>query len=226
MYSSPIIHHFSFIINKTKRPFRLQDKRVRPHCLSTDKKDSIFIIKASRVSAYSGMLSACLRNAVRMLPECCPYAIGLLSACRRNHCPHVSGIRNFDFQYIAVGINKFSEKLPQNLKNGNMELYKYISGVALTSSLPYLDSATLIIDKSGSKAFQTSLRQYIREELDDREGKRIKKFKSQESNKNNLLQLADYCVGILARKMTEKKGWEDYYMYISKKEISVIELLK
>ena len=138
----------------------------------------------------------------------------------------LEAVKSFDFQYIAVGINKFSEKLPSNLKHGNTELYKYICGIALTSSLPYLDSAKLIIDKSGSKAFQTSLRKYIREELNDKSGERIKKFKPQESCKNNLLQLADYCIGILARKMSNKKGWEKYYSFISPKEISVIDLLK
>ena len=138
----------------------------------------------------------------------------------------LEAVKAFDFQYTAVGVNKFSEKLPPALKQGDAELYKYISSLALTSSLPYLDSAILIIDKSGSKAFQTSLRRYIREELDDKKREKIKKIKPQESRKNNLLQLADYCVGILARKMRNKKDWEKYYSYISPKELSVIELLK
>jgi len=138
----------------------------------------------------------------------------------------LNAVKDYDFQYFAAGINKYSEKFPEEFKNRDAELYKYISAVTLSSCLPFLNASPLIIDKSGSQAFQASLRKYIREELNDKDGKHIKKFKPQESVKNNLLQLADYCVGIIARKMSDKKGWADYYRIISKREFSVIELLK
>jgi hypothetical protein len=138
----------------------------------------------------------------------------------------LEAISEYDFRYIAVAINKFSDKLPQELQRKHSALYKYVCGVVLSSGMPYLKSAILIMDKSGSKAFHTSLRKYLREELEDSDGSKIKKYKAQESHKNNLLQLADCCVGVLARKLNDKKGWEDYYKYISKKEIDFIELLK
>jgi hypothetical protein len=62
--------------------------------------------------------------------------------------------------------------------------------------------------------------------LNDADGNKIKKYKSEESHKDNLLQLADYCVGILARKVNAKKDWEEYYRYIAKKQIDFVELLK
>ncbi|MDR2610198.1 MAG: DUF3800 domain-containing protein [Clostridiales Family XIII bacterium] len=138
----------------------------------------------------------------------------------------LDAIKPFDFQYIAVAINKFSDKMPTELKSGGPKLYNYLCGITLVSSFPYLESATLIIDKSGSKAFQTNLRKYLKRELNDPEGTKIKKYKSEESHKDNLLQLADYCVGILSRKVNNKKNWQDYYAYISKKEIAFIDLLK
>lgn len=33
------------------------------------------------------------RNAVRIMPECCPHVFGILSICHRNRCPHAAGIR-------------------------------------------------------------------------------------------------------------------------------------
>ncbi|MDR1197367.1 MAG: DUF3800 domain-containing protein [Candidatus Nomurabacteria bacterium] len=138
----------------------------------------------------------------------------------------INTIKDFNFQYIAVGINKYSGKLPSELQKGKAALYNYICGVALSSSMPYLNSATIIIDKSGSKAFQTNLRNYLRNKLNDKDAKKVKKYKSEDSRKNNLLQLADYCVGILARKMNSKKNWKDYYRVIASKELDFIELLK
>jgi hypothetical protein len=82
------------------------------------------------------------------------------------------------------------------------------------------------MDKSVSKAFHASLRKYLRDELEDSDGAKIKKHKAQESHKNNLLQLADYCVGVFARKLSCKKGCDSYYKFISGKEIDFIELLK
>jgi hypothetical protein len=137
----------------------------------------------------------------------------------------IEAVKAFDFHYIAVGINKYSDKLPAELARGSAALYNYLCGIALGSSMPYLDSATIVIDKSGSKAFQTNLRNYLRKELADKDAKKIRKYKSEDSHNNNLLQLADYSVGILARKINNKKNWEEFYKIIASKELDFIELL-
>ena len=138
----------------------------------------------------------------------------------------VDAISKFDFKYIAVCINKFSSKLPIELSRNKTELYNYLCGVALSCSMPYLNAATIVMDKSGSKAFQTNLRNYLRKEMNDINSKKVKRYKSEDSHKNNLLQLADYCVGILARKVNNKKNWHEYYKAISGKELEFLELLK
>ncbi len=92
--------------------------------------------------------------------------------------------------------------------------------MALTNALPYLDKATLVIDKSGSRTFQGELRRYLRTKLNDSDGQKIKVFKAQASHHNNLLQLVDYCVGISARKVQQKKDWQAYFRFINTKVIS------
>ena len=91
--------------------------------------------------------------------------------------------------------------------------------MVLTNALPYLDKATLILDKSGSTTFQAELKRYIKSNLNVQEDK-IKKVKWQNSHKNNLLQLVDYVVSLGNRKLQGKKDAEEFHKYIAAKELS------
>ena len=74
------------------------------------------------------------------------------------------------------------------------------------------------MDKSGGAAFQSKLKKSIRNVPGL--GARLKKVKIQDSHKNNLLQLADYCVGIHRNKLLGRADRNQYYRYIAPKKIS------
>lgn len=131
----------------------------------------------------------------------------------------LDAVNRYAFSVITVAINKDPKKLYGEGFNVKSSFYKFACQMVLTNALPYLDQATLIIDKSGSATFQGALKRYIRKTLNDPSRSKIKKIKAQESDKNNLLQLVDYCVSISNRRMQNKKDWREYYKYISAKEV-------
>ena len=126
----------------------------------------------------------------------------------------------YNFTVITVVINKDRDKLYGEGFNIKSSFYKYACQMVLTNAMPYLDQATLILDRSGSATFQGQLKNYLRNKLDDHERLKIKKIKAQDSHKNNLLQLVDYCVGISSRKVQDKKDWQGYYKYVSAKIVN------
>ena len=124
-------------------------------------------------------------------------------------------INPYHFSYITVAIDKNPAKLYGTCFNNKNLFYKYACHIVLTNAPPYFDAAKLIIDKSGSSTFQGELRRYLRNKSNDKSGTKIRDFKPQDSRKNNLLQLVDYCAGISARKIQGKKDWRIYYKYIA-----------
>lgn len=132
----------------------------------------------------------------------------------------LDAINRYNFSIITVAINKDPSKLYGEGFKVKSSFYKYACQMVLTNALPYLDKATLMLDKSGSATFQSELKRYIKSKINSDYSDKIKKIKVEESHKNNLLQLVDYCVSIGNRRMQEKAGWEDFYKYISTKELS------
>ncbi len=132
----------------------------------------------------------------------------------------LAAIALYNFSVIIVAIDKQGAKLFSDGLDAETSFYQYATQLALTTALPYLNQATLVIDKSGSRTFQGELRRYLRTKLDDPEGQRIKRFKAQPSHHNNLLQVVDYCVGISSRKIQGKKDWRTYFQFINTKLIS------
>lgn len=132
----------------------------------------------------------------------------------------LQAVNPYNFVYCTVAIDKDPSKLYGDGFNSKSSFYKYACNMVFTNTLPYLDKATVVIDRSGSKTFQGELRTYLRNKLNDSDGQKIKKMKAEKSHTNNLLQLADYCVCISNRKVQRKKDWELYYKYISAKELS------
>ena len=132
----------------------------------------------------------------------------------------LEAISPYNFSLITVAINKNPHKLYGDGFNTKDSFYKYACQMVLTNALPYLDRATLVIDKSGSATFLGTLKRYIRTKLQDQNRTKIKSIKAQDSAANNLLQLVDYCVGISNRKVQGKSDWQIYYKYISSHEQS------
>ena len=131
-------------------------------------------------------------------------------------------ISTHSFIYFSVVIDKNPAKLVGDGFAVKESFYKYACQMVFTNAKPYLDDASVIIDKSGSPTFQKSLKRYLNiKTYDDNKKNIIKKLKQQNSHSNNLLQLADYISGIINRKFQAKKGWDRYYKQIKSKEVSV-----
>jgi hypothetical protein len=138
----------------------------------------------------------------------------------------LKAITPYNFSIITVSIDKESSDLIHSTYTTKNAFYKFACHSVLLNALPYLDNATLTMDKGNSDTFYGELRRYLRNKIDERDGIKIKKIKPQDSKHNNLLQLVDYCVGISARKIQDKKDWKLFYKYIAAKELSYQELPK
>lgn len=131
----------------------------------------------------------------------------------------LEAISPYNFTFCTVAINKDPNKLFGEGFDVKSSFYKYACNMVFTNAAPYLEMATVIIDKSGSSTFQGELKRYLKERIDT-DGTKIKKIKQERSHTNNLLQLADYCASICSRKAQQKDDWKEYYKYFSSKELS------
>lgn len=110
----------------------------------------------------------------------------------------LKGVMNFEWYYFGVIIDK-----QELLRQGSFDetsFYKYACSLAFTLSIPYLDQVIVVIDGSGSREFQQGFKSYLQKKLNQK----IKKFKIEDSKKNNLIQLADMVVGSIARTVSER----------------------
>lgn len=133
----------------------------------------------------------------------------------------LKAIQPYQFIYFSVVIDKNPKKLWGPGFSTKESFYKYACQMVFTNALPYLSNVTIILDKSGSPDFRNQLDRYLKTKLNKNQKKIIKKIKQQRSTSNNLIQLADYISGIINRKIQGKRDKEEYYKYISSKEIWV-----
>jgi hypothetical protein len=143
---------------------------------------------------------------------------------KRQREAFLKAIFPYQFSIITVDIFKDKNSPIASAYTTKETFYKYACHNLMVSATPYLEKAVLIMDEGNSKAFYSELRRYLREKMHDQTRQKIKKIKPQDSKKNNLLQVADYCVSISARKAQEKKDWEAYYKYISPKVLVTLSL--
>jgi hypothetical protein len=100
--------------------------------------------------------------------------------------------------------------------------HKYACGLIFDNAKPRLSNAIVVIDESGSKNFSHQLKRYLVRRLKDESGKSfIKKVRTENSTKNNLLQLADMVVGAVTRFYSDKKDSREYRRLIAHREIYV-----
>lgn len=132
----------------------------------------------------------------------------------------LSAIASYDFFYFGIVINK--AKLTGPGFNFKESFYKYACGLIFENAKPRLNNATVIIDGSGSKDFRRQLKKYLLRRLKNDAGKcLIKKVKTQDSDRNNLLQMADMVVGSIARFHSGKKDARECRDIIRHREIYV-----
>ena len=104
-----------------------------------------------------------------------------------------------DFAVRALVVNKeviYSEKLRTN----NDAFYNYFVKQLMNFDDGALKDARVRIDGSGSRDFQRALGSYLRREL---RGK-IRDLKMIDSHRDQLMQLADMCIGAIARSYRDR----------------------
>lgn len=133
----------------------------------------------------------------------------------------LEAVAKYNFLYFGFALNKDPKKLwgPGFQHKGS--LYKYTCNLVFENAKPHLNNAIVIIDKSGTDTFRSQLAKYLGK-IRTNDGKcLIKKVKMQNSRGTNLLQLADYVVGVINRKVQQKKKFQEYADLIAMREMDL-----
>ena len=133
----------------------------------------------------------------------------------------LSAVASYGFFYFSIVINK--RKLTGEGFKFKESFYKYACSLVFENAKPYLNNATVVIDGSGSREFRRQLGSYLRRRINDTKSNAriIGKIKIQDSNRNNLLQLADMICGAVARSYTQKEDAKTYRALVAHREIYV-----
>lgn len=133
----------------------------------------------------------------------------------------LNSVKKYKFSYYGFILNKDPVKLWGDGFRDKNSFYKYVCSLIFENARPLLDKVTVIIDKSGNQDFRRQLTHYLKTKINTKDKTYIKKVKMQRSSSNNLLQLADYVVGVLRGKVVNKKNAQFLYKMIAKKEVNV-----
>lgn len=134
----------------------------------------------------------------------------------------LEAIAPLNFRYYTMVMNK------ANLQHEGFQnpasLYKCTCNYLFGNAKHHLRDATVVVDGSGSKQFKKEFTTYLRRRANQHiegEEQLIKKVKVQDSDKNNLIQLADMCCGAVARSFTRKADAKVYRGILRKREACV-----
>lgn len=116
----------------------------------------------------------------------------------------LAAVTAFGFSFHIVGLNKagiFSAVMPHQ-----GTLYQWATRLAIESAGEHFSEATVILDKTGERRFRDELAAYLRKGINEGyRQRRIRNVKSWPSHEHNLLQLADYAVGVSAGMLRGEK---------------------
>lgn len=129
-------------------------------------------------------------------------------------------VRDLDFEIFGVVVNK--AKLLGPISELTVPIYELACSRACENAREALKNATVVIDGSGSRDFRRSFTSQLRKHLRLATGEsQFKKLKFENSEKNNLLQLADMVCGAIARSYSGKSDATEYRSILIAKETSV-----
>ena len=131
-------------------------------------------------------------------------------------------ISSHSFDYYVFAVDKALWRNSSSEFTNPEDLYKFSIGMALDSAKPVLDNARVVIDRRGDKRSRNELATYIRQRLREAGGRfPVRKVKVQRSDGNNLLQLADYVVGVANRSLRGIQQEESFRQrYLIRHEMS------
>src|SRR6266705_10211 len=127
----------------------------------------------------------------------------------------------YEYLYFTFAFNK--ARLYGEGFQYKHSFYKYAVNLLFENLKPYLKSATVVFDRCGNREFQQELKKYLSKRVRGT-GKAeplVRKIKTNESQRNNLLQLADMVCGSGARSLkADREDRGAYRKIISHREIS------
>ena len=138
----------------------------------------------------------------------------------RVRCAFLEAVAPYNFFYYGIAVNKDPAKLYGDGFRVKDSFYKYTCGLVIENAKEKLDNSTIVIDKSGSTDFRHQLAKYLKSRINTNR-RVIKKVKMQGSSGNNLLQLADYVVGVISRSVQNGKNAGEYKRLIAHREMYV-----
>jgi len=127
-------------------------------------------------------------------------------------------LATYSFFYLGIVINKRKLTGPGLFRDS---FYKYACSLVFENAKPYLDNAVVVVDGSGTRKFRKQLQVYLKKRVNDKDARRIKKVKVQNSATNDLLQLADMICGAVARSYGKKEDAQLYRRLIVHRELYV-----
>jgi hypothetical protein len=134
-----------------------------------------------------------------------------------------AAVADFDFRLISFALNK--PRLIEGALRQKDRLYMKVMSWVFDNAAPWLDCATVVVDKSGGRDFREELARVLKQWTNTaKHPNAIKKIRHEDSHSNNLLQLADMVVCAISRRY--KPGVEDrerYWTMIRRRSVSLRE---
>ena len=116
------------------------------------------------------------------------------------------------FEYLYTSFVFSKAKLYGEGFHYKNSFYKYAVNLLFQNLKPYLKNATVIFDRCGNRDFQQELKKYLGRRVNEKGREQfVKKIKTNNSDTNNLLQLADMVCGAVARYL--RKAKQDHLAY-------------
>ena len=131
-------------------------------------------------------------------------------------------VNQHDFKIYAVYIEK-TNCPPSFLSRDEEKFYNWATR-ELLAIIP-LNSAIVRADGKYGRKYKQRVKTYIRQELNTNKLKRVEEFDIVDSNRDNLIQLADIIVGSINRSLQSNKTDSNDYIRIIRRKIVKLELL-
>lgn len=131
----------------------------------------------------------------------------------------LEAVANYNFFYHGFVLNK--KIVTWKWFQYKDSFYKCICWYVFENAKEKIENATVIIDRTWSEGFKYALWKYLRNKLNTKDCKRIKKVAMHRSHTDNLVQLVDYVCGVVHRYYWDTKNKNDFRHFISHREINV-----
>lgn len=131
----------------------------------------------------------------------------------------LEAVSSYNFFYYGFVLNK--KIVTGKWFQYKDSFYKCVCWYVFENAKEKIENATVVIDKTWSNDFKYALGKYLRNKLNTKDNKRIKKVAMHRSHTDNLVQLVDYVCGTIHRYYGDSKSKNDFRKFISHREIHV-----